>query len=217
MKRTVWLVLAVSMMAAGNRAEAAIRITEWMYSGNSGEFIEFTNTGAMPVDLTGWSYSDSAQAPGSVALGELGTIAAGESFILAEPTAAAFRSAWGLSPSVKVKGENTQNLGRGDEINIYDASNLLVDRLTYGDQVFSGSIRTQNQSGIPSSSSALGVNDVMMWQLAVDGDSFGSWTSAQGDQGSPGVYGVPEPAAVTLAGLAGVSLAMLRRKVRAGR
>lgn len=214
MKCTVWLAMAATMLIAASRAEAAVRITEWMYQGAAGEFIEFTNTGATPVDLTGWSYSDSARAPGSISLGELGTIAAGESFILAEPTAAAFRSAWNLSASLKIKGENAQNLGRGDEINIYDAANALVDRLTYGDQVFTGSIRTQNRSGVPSSPAALGANNVMSWQLATAGDAFGSWTSPQGDQGSPGVYAVPEPAALTLAGLAGLSLATLRRRVR---
>lgn len=215
MKRTVWLVLAVSMLAAGSRAEAAIRITEWMYQGANGEFVEFTNLGATPVDVTGWSYSDSARAASSVPLGVLGTIAAGESFILTESPAASFRTAWGLSDSVKVLGDNTvQNLGRGDEINIYDASSALVDRLTYGDVAIPGSIRTQNQSGIPSSPAALGANNVMLWQLAANGDSFGSRSSAQGDQGSPGFYAVPEPTTVALAGLGGLSLAMARRKVR---
>ena len=60
----VWAV-AAAMLLAG-RADAAIRITEWMYSGDDGEFIEFTNTGAAAVDLTGWSFSDSARTPGAV-------------------------------------------------------------------------------------------------------------------------------------------------------
>src|SRR5690606_10924206 len=125
----------------------------------------------------------------------LGTIAAGESFVLSETPAATFRTAWGLADSVKVLGENTANLGRNDEINIYDAANTLVDRLTYGDQDIAGSIRTQNASGVPKTLAALGANDVLQWQLAAVGDGFGSFSGAAGHAGSPGSFSlVPEPA-----------------------
>ena len=55
--------------------------------------------------------------------------------ILTDATAADFRTAWGLSESVKIIGGNTSNLGRSDEINLYDSS-ARTDRsqLTYNDQ-----------------------------------------------------------------------------------
>ncbi len=115
--------------AAGS---ADIRITEWEYNGS--EFVELTNVGTESHDLTGWSFSDSARTPGNVSLSGFGTVAAGESVILSEATAAAFRTEWSLPTTVKVVGGNTQNLGRSDEINIYDATSSLVDRLTYNDQ-----------------------------------------------------------------------------------
>lgn len=214
MKRALTIcTLAMAALWTG-RADAAIRITEWMYSGGNGEFIEFTNTGAAPVDLTGWSYTDSARIAGQVSLAPLGVIAAGESFIVTETAAPAFRTAWNLPLSVKVFGDNIVNLGRADEVNIYNGT-TLVDRLTYDDQGIAGSIRTQNKSGIPSSLAALGANNVLQWQLAAAGDGFGSVTSVGNDVGNPGQFTlVPEPATLALAGLGAVAIVSLRRRTR---
>jgi len=113
-KRTAaWLLVLVSFAVASSAA-AEMRITEYMYSGGNGEFIEFTNVGNAPVDLAGWSFSDSAEAPGAVDLSAFGTVAAGESVILTETAAADFRTAWSLCDAVKVIGGNTTNLGRDD-------------------------------------------------------------------------------------------------------
>ena len=57
---------------------------------------------------------------------------------------------------------NTNNLGRDDEINIFNGA-TLVDRLTYGDQTFPGTIRTQGKSGVPTTCQALGANNVGAW------------------------------------------------------
>jgi predicted extracellular nuclease len=215
MSRYFCLLAAAVAMLLASRAEAAIRITEWMYSGDDGEFIEFTNTGDAAVDLTGWSFSDSARIPGAVALGSLGTIAAGESFLVTEPAAALFRTAWSLPASVKVLGGNSANLGRGDEINIYDATSALVDRLTYNDQTIAGSIRTQNASGNPKTLAALGTNNAVQWQLAVAGDAFGSYAGAAGTLGNPGSFTlVPEPATWGLAALAGAAIALRGRRTK---
>lgn len=50
MKSTLSLAVA---LAAATPALAQVQITEWMYSGNSGEYIEFTNLGASAVDFAG--------------------------------------------------------------------------------------------------------------------------------------------------------------------
>jgi len=162
-----------------------MRITEYMYDGAGQEFVEFTNTGTTAVNMTGYSYADNSRAPGAVSLSAFGTVQPGESVILAENNAATFRTIWGLCSGTKVIGGLTVNLGRSDEINLYNASNSLVDQLTYGDQAYPGTIRTQNKSGWVNAA-GLGTNTISNWTLSATGDAEGSAASTLGDIGSPG-------------------------------
>lgn len=198
----------LSLAVLAGTAAAEIRITEWMYSGGDGEFVEFTNTGASAIDLAGWSYDDDSRLPGGFDLSGFGMVGAGESVVITESDAEAFRTAWGLSASVQILGGYTNNLGRTDEINLFDSNGDLIDRLTYGDQVFVGSIRTQEVSGnvLPG---ALGQNDVFGWVLSASGDIYGSTLSSAGDLGNPGTW-VPAPGAMALLGLG--ALAGVRRR-----
>ena len=205
---TAALAIAVTL-GASLHTQAAVYITEWMYSGTDGEYIEFTNTSAAPVDLTGWSFSDSARTPGHVDLSAFGILAGGQSVVLTDVVAAAFRTAWNLDPAVKVIGENIVNLGRGDEINLYDASLTLVDRLTYADNGAAGGPRTQNVSGVTTPDN-YGANDATKWTLSVSGVD-GAVTSASQDVGSPGTAPVPEPS-VSLLALGAISLLGVRRR-----
>jgi predicted extracellular nuclease len=197
-----WLIIA-ALAAMSQPASAAIRITEWMYNGagasNLGEFVELTNTGPAAIDFAGWSFDDSSRAPGSQSLSAFGLVAPGESVVFTDSAAAAFRTNWNLPAAVKIVGGNANNLGRNDEINVYDAANALVDRLTYGDEDFPGSIRTQNKSGNPNSAAALNANNPLLWSLSAAGDAFGSTASVAGEIGNPGTYLIPEPATFTLA------------------
>ena len=202
--------LAALPVAAG----AQIRITEWMYSGVPGEYVELSNIGSTAVDLTGWSFDDDSRTPGGFSLSGFGVVAPGESVLFTEATPEDFRAAWSLDLSVKVLGGVLNNLGRNDEINIFDASNQLVDRLTYGDQTFSGTIRTQDRSGNPNSLVALGANDPSLWSLASEGDAFGSVLSTGGGLGNPGEFAlVPEPATAALVGL-GLTAFVIRLRRR---
>ncbi len=200
--------LVVAAILAAPAQAAIVEITEWMYSGYGAEFIEFTNVSGAPVDLTGWSYDDESNNPGTVSLSSVGTLAPGESFLLIENAAADFRTAWGLSASVKIVDGNTANIGRSDRINIYDSTNALVDYLVYDDQAGKGP-RTQNKScNIPAAD--YGLTDASpAWPLASVGDSYGSWQSTQGDIGSPGQ--IPEPAGLLLAAAGSLMLALRRR------
>lgn len=199
---------------------ADIQITEWMYSGNGGEFIEFTNMGSSAVDFSGWSYDDDSRTAGVFDLSGFGLVGVGESVIITETAEAVFRADWSLAASVKVLGGYTNNIGRGDEINLFDGTGGLIDRLTYGDAVFPGTVRTQNATGNPLSAADLAATTVTAnWVLASAGDRFGSYVSTSGDIGNPGFYvaaPVPEPEtyAMMLAGLALVGGIARRRAVR---
>ncbi len=191
MTRRAFAVAALFAATAVSAHGSGIRITEWMYSGGDGEFVELTNVGSMPIDMTGWSFDDSNATPGAFDLSGFGAVMPGESVILTESTAKAFRAAWQLPESVRIVGElgvaAGNNLGRNDEINIFNAAGELVDRLTYGDQAIPGSIRTQNRSGSTTPEN-LGANAVLLWTLAAAKDELGSYLSAGGDRGNPGVY-----------------------------
>lgn len=143
MKRVSVSLLALATVAV---ASPAVVITEYMYSANFEEFVELTNTGNAAVDLTGWSYDDSSQTPGVFDLTGFGSVAPGESVIFTEADAEAFRTEWSLDATVKILGGVTNDLGRSDEINIYNALDALVDQLTYGDEDFPGTIRAQDHS-----------------------------------------------------------------------
>lgn len=173
---------------------SGMRITEWMYQGPSGEFVELTNLSGAPIDMTGWSFDDSGQTPGSFDLSAFGTVAPGESVVFTDSSASGFAAAWSLDPAVKVIGglgnPNGSNLGRNDEINIFDSDDNLVDRLTYGDQAFPGTIRTQNISG-QACLEFIGENDVFGWELSALGDIYGSFAASTGERGTPGFYVAP--------------------------
>jgi uncharacterized protein len=211
-KLIVLLVLALGVNAM---AATSIQITEWAYQGANGEFVEFTNVGSSAIDMTGWSYSDSSRVAGHVSLSAFGTVASGESVILTETAADTFKTAWGLSSTVKVIGGNlTDNLGRSDEINIYDSLNNLIDRLTYNDQASpKQGPRTQNIScTIPQADFSL-TTASSSWTLSSVGDVYGSWKSSGNDIGNPGynTYNIPEPATILLFSAAAAFL-RLRKK-----
>jgi len=167
-----------------------MRITEYMYNGGGtagvGEYVEFTNVGGSTVDMTGWSFDDNSRLPGSQSLIAFGIVQPGESVILTELAAATFRTNWNLCAGVKIIGGCTNNLGREDEINLYDATNTLIDRLTYGDVTFSpGSIRATLKSGYVSAS-GLGLNAITQWTLSANADVESSYLSSLNEIGSPG-------------------------------
>lgn len=153
-----------------------MRITEYEYNGS--EFIELTNIGSASINMAGWSYDDNSRVAGSFSLGAFGVVQAGESVIISEEAEAAFRTRWNLCAGVKVIGGSTQNLGRADEINIYDASNILVDRLTFDDQTLGGPRTDVKSAWVPAT--ALGNNTISQWVASTVADAEGSYISVTG-------------------------------------
>lgn len=197
--------LSVAAMLAGT-ASAQVRITEWMYSGSDGEFIEITNTGPTAVDMTGWSFDDNTRAAGSLSLAAFGILQPGQSAIISELSEAVFRANWNLPAWVPVIGGNIENLGRSDEVNIYNGT-TLIDRLTYNDQAGLGP-RTNEFSGITLPAN-WGANTAGVWFLSAVGDAYGSYAGVNGSVGSPGF--VPTPGAAAVLGLGLVAAGRRRR------
>jgi hypothetical protein len=167
--------------------DTGIRITEYMYSGTDGEVLELTNTSSVSIDMTGWSLDDQSATPGVFDLSGAGIVAAGASVVVTDGDAANFSTTWSLV-GVTVLGDNTvAKLGRNDAIHLFDATGVLKDRLIYGDEDFPGAPRTQNVSAWICSG-GVGMDDPTLWTVSELGDSQGSWFSAGGDVGSPGIW-----------------------------
>ncbi len=224
-KTTIAAVLAAAAFTGASHADAAIRITEWMYQGqpisgplNEHEFVELTNVGAVAIDMSGYSYDDDSRLAGTFSLSGFGIVQPGESVIFTDTDAASFRANWNLSDSVKVIGNSAPGLGNGDEINIYSAG-TLIDRLTYGSDP-----RTRYRSATLTTLDGLGANDVTKWAFTdtifgggvYDLSSVlpgGIQTSGHGETGNPGYFftPVPEPTAVGLLAIGGL-MALRRRR-----
>lgn len=164
-----------------------VRITEYMYNGLSGEFVEITNLTSAPVDLTGWSTDDADGIAGTTPLTGAGVLAPGQSIILTDAQPAAFAAAWGLTGTTVLGPNLTGEFGRNDEIHLFNASGTLVDRLRYGDENYPGTIRTTGVSGQICRES-VGQDNIGGWVLAVNGDAYGSRVAATGEVGSPGTF-----------------------------
>jgi predicted extracellular nuclease len=223
MLRSIAVVIAIvaSALAMSAPAAASIAITEWMYNpvGGPAEYFELTNVGTTPIDMTGWSQDDSTRTVGTHPLDVFGVVLPGESVIGCQSDADGFRTYWDLPTSVKVIAYGDEhNLGRSDEINLYDNLGTLVDRLTYNDQGVDPNKgpRTQGVSGnIPLT--ALFQNTASAAVLSVVGDTYLSYRGGggSGDTGNPGIYtpyvSVPEPASLALL-LVAAGMASARRR-----
>lgn len=206
------LFFSLTACALASLASAQMVITEWMYQGvNSGvapehEFVEFTNIGNTAIDMSGWHFGDSGGTP-VFDLSGFGVVQAGESVVMTDIDAAIFRNLWNLDTQIKVVGNSNPGLGRNDAINLFDQANNLIDSLAYGDVDFGGTFRSRYNSG-NILLSEVGKGNIYAAVQSQLGDSFGSWASASGDIGNPGVYSmIPEPetvAALLAMGLLGV-------------
>lgn len=138
-RRNVWsriivtLALAAGAIAAvgptpASAAPGDVVISELNYHPlsdlDTDDFLELTNIGAAPVDLSGWSFGGITLtfAPGT-------TIGAGARLVVAKD-AARFQSSYGFAPAA-VYGGNLSN--SGEKITLKDATSATIDTVTYGE------------------------------------------------------------------------------------
>ncbi|WAC20868.1 lamin tail domain-containing protein [Luteolibacter sp. SL250] len=208
----------LALLASAVPGGAAIIITEVMSSSlhpsggsNNGDWFEITNTGSSAVDLTGWTWDDSSRTPGSSNFGSLTVLGAGQSAVICEEpigSESTWLSDWGITGVIvsNIGGSSFQGLGAGgDEVNIYDASQTLVTRATFGSATGGASFEW-NTAGTSLGTSVIGENGA--FRAASDGIG-----GAGQDVGSPGFALVPEPGTTGLALAAGL-VALARRNRR---
>jgi len=197
MKNIVTTLAALAAVTVAAQAAPQIKVTEVMYTGLFGEFVEITNTGDAQQNMTGWSFSDNSRTPDETSIAGIGALDAGEVAVITEVSDAIFIQAWYTEPgktalaAANIVENNVANLGRSDEVNIYDASDVLVDRVTYNDQTSNGP-RSEDISAVPKDTwNFTSANMGTDWVLSTDAQVIGEWkagvSGASGPVGSPGV------------------------------
>jgi hypothetical protein len=120
-------------------ASAQLVITEINSDGTPGDFWELTNFGASSVNIGNYKWDDDSASPTdpfAFTIPSGTTIAAGESIIFSVGIApAAFRTAWGLAPTVQVI-TGGPGLGQNDRVYLFNAANAAVTNLGYAAGVF---------------------------------------------------------------------------------
>ncbi len=169
----------------------SMKITEYMYSGQPGEFVELTNISNGSVNLSGWRFVNESESPRWVDLSGLGMVESGKRVILTEANEGEFREEWQLPDpeQVKILPALSNHLGRNDKIKIYDGQNQLVDQLIYGDERYPGTIHTENISGNRTAGLGFGSSAIFSWVLSQPDDRFGSIvTEFNALVGNPGLF-----------------------------
>lgn len=152
MKNIATTLAAIAAVTVSAQAAPNVQITEIMYTGLFGEFVEITNIGDATQSLdtpgtiggnatTGWSFSDSDNVAGEVPLAQIDELSAGESAIITEVSDEIFIQAWYTEPpanpvtltATNIVENNDVNLGRSDTVNIYDENGASKDSVVYSD------------------------------------------------------------------------------------
>ncbi|MFT6864443.1 MAG: hypothetical protein ACJAVK_003008, partial [Akkermansiaceae bacterium] len=177
---------------------------------------EITNTGAVAVNVGGYSFDDDDATAGASGGFPAYLLQPGASMIVLDnDTSTTFRPLWDIDPAIRIIAgselSNFPGLGAGgDEIYLFNNSNGLVDSFVFGSATEGFSFaRFNNGQAVPGGLSSKGV--------------FGAYESDDPDEdvGSPGIStNLPDPlppffvAPFKTAGVAGSSLSVSEFRVR---
>ena len=204
--------LAVTACLVPFASQAQLKVTEVQSSENGSskpDWFELSNLGGSSVNITGYKMDDNSHNPANaVALAGITIIAPGESVLFFESsgstplTVQGFRDWWGLGSSVQVgyylgDGAGVSLSSSGDEVNVYDSGNALVNGVSFGSATKGVTFGWNPNTSTFGALSQSGV--------------YGAHAAPQdGDIGSPGV--VPEPSLFAFLALGGASLLRFRRR-----
>ena len=123
-----------------------LKITEFTYKYTTGadhEYVELTNVGGSTLNLTGWVLTDNHHAlsgANATSLSAITAVAPGESIIVSDQAAPAFRAEWALPGAVQVVQETGGlGYGNGDAVELYDNQGNLADHVDYPSSVANAS------------------------------------------------------------------------------
>jgi uncharacterized protein len=221
---SIFATVAAGLVSTPVAKAAPIQITEFCSNSGVGnnEFVEFTNTGPVPVDMTGWSEDDSGRTPNKAGhiLSAFGIVQPGQSVIYTEATPDNFRIFWWGSVAAAPAGlqiigpySNDNLSSSSDEINLFDNATTpaLIDRLTYPGSPAGG---TGNAIGRNAPAGyVVNSNNNSAFVDSFIGDAYGSFRAAGNSAliGNPGTFAVPEPTCLGLLALGFIG-AMSRRR-----
>ncbi|GAB4009626.1 hypothetical protein GCM10028772_27070 [Nocardioides ultimimeridianus] len=201
-------------------------ITEIAYggldgTGPDGEYVELTNIGDAPQDLSGWTFATGVTTTptGSQSLATLGdatgtstVVAPGESVVVTDLPTAEFRTEWGLRRTVKVVNDGAATLKKAGYVALSNGS-TQVDKVTYdltgpgkGRSAYLTLANVADQQTASGATFAFGTGVTSGtsngWTVSTAGDAEGSWASAHTAVGSPAAstLGTSTPAGVKKAG-----------------
>lgn len=128
-------------------AEANLLVSEVNSKATGGDFFELYNFGAAVVDLTGWSYTDSAaDLATAVAFPDGTSINAGGVLLIhvGSETTEAFLAAWGLDADTSALTLSSElpldapKLGKGDGVVIFDDTGAVAAAFNYSGAALGG-------------------------------------------------------------------------------
>ncbi|WP_210649109.1 lamin tail domain-containing protein [Nocardioides sp. SYSU D00065] len=120
--------LSTTTVSPASAAATDVVINEMMYHAVSDldgdDYLELTNIGTTPVDLSGWTFS------GITLTLPAGTTIAPGGFLVVAKDAAQFQASYGFAPAA-VYGGNLSN--SGETVSLKDAAGTTIDTVAYGE------------------------------------------------------------------------------------
>lgn len=201
-KTLITTLAALAALTTGAVAQVDLEISEVMYRGTGGEFIEVYNEGGSAVNMAGgadgFSFDDSSDNPDSLDLSGVGTLESGDLFIITEVSCEVFVQYWFVDANqaypdtlAAIVENNNENIGSSDTMYIYDGNDNTVEQLAYDTNA--GGPDPAEDSAVPDDVVDLGDQlNLNNWTLSNassdDDDAWQAGANGEGAKGSPGVF-----------------------------